>query len=62
MLVYIVVTVLVVVPLWRIHGKVGQNPALSLISAIPLVGLIISCSILAFAKWDIEENMNTEIA
>lgn len=43
--------VLVIVPLWRIVGRTGFNPALSLLVVIPWLGFVIIAAILAFAEW-----------
>ena len=43
--------VLVVIPLWRISGRAGFSPALSLLAIIPLLGIVIVTAILAFAEW-----------
>lgn len=53
-LVSIVVTILIVVPLWRICIRAGFNGALSLLIFIPLLGILIVGAILSFAKWPIE--------
>lgn len=47
----LVVLILVVVPLWRICGRAGFNPALSLLAIIPVLGFLIVAAILAFAEW-----------
>jgi hypothetical protein len=39
---------------WRIFKKTGQNGAMSLITLIPGVGLLVVLCILAFGKWPIE--------
>lgn len=42
---------IVLYPLWRIFGRTGLPPALSLIVLLPIAGpLFVSC-ILAFARW-----------
>ena len=43
--------VLVIVPLWRIMGRAGFNPALSLLVIIPWLGFVIIAALLAFAEW-----------
>lgn len=42
---------LLVIPLWVIHRRAGQNPAFALLSLIPLVGLALNALILAFGAW-----------
>jgi hypothetical protein len=41
---------IVVIPYWRIFGRAGFSPALSLLMFIPLVN-IIALYYLAFAQW-----------
>jgi hypothetical protein len=43
--------VLVVVPLWRICGRAGFSPALSLLAIIPWLGFLIIAAVLGFAEW-----------
>lgn len=43
--------ILLLVPLWRIHRRAGQNPALALFVLIPYVGVGINALILAFGDW-----------
>ncbi len=43
--------VLIVVPLWKICGRAGFHPALSLLAVIPFAGLLIVVGILAFTDW-----------
>ena len=47
----LVVLVLVIVPLWRICGRAGFSPALSLLAIIPLLGFVIVVAVLGFAEW-----------
>ncbi len=47
----LVVLVLVIVPLWRICGRAGFSPALSLLAIIPLLGFVIVAAVLGFAEW-----------
>lgn len=47
----LVALVLIIVPLWRICGRAGFNPALSLLAIIPFLGFLIVAAILAFAEW-----------
>lgn len=42
---------LLIMPLWKICGRAGFNPALSLIAIIPFLGLLIVAGILAFSEW-----------
>lgn len=44
-------TLLVIIPLWRICGRAGFHPVLSLIAIIPILGFLVVVGILAFSKW-----------
>jgi hypothetical protein len=46
---FLIGAILIVIPLWRILPRLGYNSALSLLFAIPLVGLIF-LYIIAFAQ------------
>lgn len=48
--------ILLLVPLWRIHARAGQNPALALIALLPVVGVTINALILALADWPSARN------
>ncbi len=48
---YILSVVLVLYPLWKIFGKTGLHPALSLLFLIPGFGGLICITVLAFAHW-----------
>ena len=48
---WLVISALLVVPLWRIFNRVGMNPALSLLAVIPMVGLLAAVGVLAFGDW-----------
>ena len=47
----VVMSVLVVVPLWRICARAGFNGALSLLALIPWLGIVIVGAVLSFASW-----------
>jgi len=51
MLTLLLLSVIVVVPLYRVMAKAGLNPLLSLIIVIPGLGYLIVIGILAFATW-----------
>lgn len=53
---WLVFLVLVIVPLWRICGRAGFSPALSLLAAIPLLGFLIVAAVLGFAEWPSTKN------
>jgi len=42
-------------PMWRIVGKTGYHPALSLLSWVPLANILLFWY-LAFAKWPVERD------
>jgi hypothetical protein len=44
-----------VFPLWRIIGKAGYPPSLSLLAVFPVVGLILLWW-LAFARWPVKRD------
>jgi len=50
---YLVVSVFVVIPLWRIIGKAGINPALSFFTVVPVLNLALPYYI-AFSWWPTE--------
>ena len=55
----LIAVILLVVPLWKICGRAGFNPALSLIAIIPLLGLLFVGGILAFAEWPVSKSGST---
>ena len=64
MVVGIIVVVIAVIALWfyglclwRIVGKTGYNPALSLLGWIPYVGPLVFLPVFAFSRWPIEERL-----
>ena len=46
--------VLLLYPAWRIYGKAGLNPAISLTVLIPGLGILIAALILVFSKWQVQ--------
>jgi hypothetical protein len=50
----IVLAVLLLYPTWRICGKAGLNPAISLTILIPGLGVLICALILALSKWEVQ--------
>lgn len=48
---WFIISLLVVVPLWRIYQRAGLNPALSLLVLIPWVGGLVVLAMLAFSSW-----------
>ena len=49
--VYLLSLVLFLFPLWKIFGKTGLHPALSLLVLVPGFGGLICLLVLAFARW-----------
>jgi hypothetical protein len=47
---WLVGAIIVIIPFWRICRRIGWSPWLSLLWAIPLVGLIF-LYVLAFSDW-----------
>jgi hypothetical protein len=50
-LVMLLITLLTVIPLWRVFSRAGLSPALSLLVIVPILGWPIAGLILAFSKW-----------
>lgn len=42
---------ILLIPLWKIFGKTGRSPWLSLLIFIPAIGPVICVLILAFGRW-----------
>ncbi|MES2899624.1 MAG: hypothetical protein V4723_07840 [Pseudomonadota bacterium] len=42
---------LLILPLWRICQRAGFHPAVALLAAIPIIGLLAVLALLAFAPW-----------
>jgi hypothetical protein len=49
----ILAAVLLLLPAWRIFGRAGYRPALSLIVLIPFVGALAALAVLAFGDWPV---------
>lgn len=47
---YLLISILVVVPFWKIFGRVGYPPAFSILMVVPLVNLGF-LYYLAFSSW-----------
>jgi H+/Cl- antiporter ClcA len=47
----LIAMLLLVVPLWRIFGRAGLSPLLSLLALVPVLGLLIVSAILAYTDW-----------
>ncbi len=48
---YLVVSLILICPTWRIYDRVGVNPALSLFIFIPFLGPPVVGYILALSSW-----------
>ena len=48
---YVVATLLIIIPCWKIFRRVGLSPAFSLFALIPVLGWLIAAAILAFLRW-----------
>ena len=51
-----ILALLLVVPLWRICGRAGYTPALSLLAIIPWLECAIVAAIPGFAEWPTLKN------
>ena len=47
----IVITVILIVPLWQIAKKAGLSGPLSLLVLVPGIGLIVALYVIAFLEW-----------
>jgi len=52
----LIAMVLIIVPLWRICGRAGFSPALSLLALIPIIGFVVVAAILGFVEWPSHRN------
>ncbi|MCP4747436.1 MAG: hypothetical protein GY874_15035 [Desulfobacteraceae bacterium] len=52
----VIVSILVLIPTWRIVSRTGYNPFLSILVLIPLVGPLIVLFVLAFGDWPVKRN------
>jgi len=48
---HVVFVILLIYPLWRIFGRTGMSPLLSLFLLIPGIGALICVLILALGRW-----------
>ena len=48
---YVLFCILMIVPLWRVYGRTGLTPALSLLFAVPVAGPLVVLLLLAFNDW-----------
>ena len=52
LIVFVLIVFLIILPFWKIFGKAGFSPALSLLMLLPFVNVIM-IYFLAFAEWPI---------
>ena len=52
---YSLISVLVIIPFWKILQKAGFNPALSLLFVVPIINLV-TLYYVAFTKWAAGDN------
>ena len=57
-IVYIIIGIVQIVAWWRIFRRIGWAPWVSLLSIIPVVGLVILV-VFAFSRWPVEERMTS---
>ena len=48
---HVVLSLLLVIPTWRIFVRAGFSGALSLLHFVPVVGVLVIMAILAFSDW-----------
>ena len=48
---HVIFVILLIYPLWRIFGRTGMNPLLSMLLLIPVIGALICVLILALGHW-----------
>ena len=53
----VIIALLIFIPLWRICGRAGFHPAISLLSLLGPVGWLILLPILAFKKWPAKQTL-----
>ena len=51
-------SVVMVIPYWKIYSKTGQPGAMALLQLIPLVNVVM-LYVLAFSEWPIEREMKS---
>ena len=54
---YLIVSILVIIPFWRIFKKAGFHPALSILTVIPIVNLVVIYYV-AFSEWAMDKKGN----
>jgi hypothetical protein len=50
LLLYLIVSIFVIIPFWRIFAKAGFHPTLSLLTVVPIVNLF-TIYYIAFSVW-----------
>ena len=51
-------SIVMIIPYWKIYSKTGQAGAMALLQLIPLVNIVM-LYVLAFSEWPIEREMRT---
>ncbi|MDA8232595.1 MAG: hypothetical protein M0006_14770 [Magnetospirillum sp.] len=51
----LIAAIVLVVPLWRVFGRAGLNPALSVLIFLPLIGFLVVLFLLALMRWPTTE-------
>lgn len=51
----VIYAAILIVPFWKIWGRAGHSPWISLLMLIPIVNLI-TLYVLAFKEWPLENN------
>ncbi len=46
-----ITAIIVLYPAWRMFGRAGFPPSVSLVVLIPGIGILVALAILAFADW-----------
>lgn len=52
----LIVSLALIVPVWRIFVRAGLNPALSLLIFIPVIGFFVVAAILGLSRWGPDES------
>jgi hypothetical protein len=50
-LIHLLLSLLLIIPTWRICRRAGFSGALSLFHLLPVIGMFIVMAVLAFARW-----------
>jgi nucleoside recognition membrane protein YjiH len=47
----IVLTILLIIPLWQIFLRTGLPPVMSLLCLVPVIGPVVAMAVLALSEW-----------